>query len=119
MAHPITYAELHSEDTAAASSFYRQLFDWKVSESATPSGPYFALDTGDGPKAGLLRAAGGPSRWVVYVRVDDVQVATARAVRLGARALVTAEEVPGAGWFSLCLDPAGATFGLWQAKSPA
>jgi predicted enzyme related to lactoylglutathione lyase len=117
MTHPIAYAELHTRGADAASAFYRQLFDWKVVETATPAGPYFEIETGDGPPAGMRPGGDGPSRWVVYVRVPDVAAATERAVALGARALVTAQEVPGAGWFSLCVDPAGATFGLWQAKA--
>ena len=117
MPHPFTYAELHTDDPPAATAFYRALFDWKVSETETPKGPYFALQPGDGITGGLLRAEGGPSRWVVYVRVADVKAATERAVGLGARALVVAQEVPSAGWFSLCLDPTGATFGLWQAMA--
>ena len=114
MSHPFTYVELHSEDTAAATAFYRQLFDWKVKETATPAGPYFELDTGEDMAGGLRPADDRPSRWVVYVRVADVRAATEKAVALGARALVTAREVPSMGWYSLCVDPTGATFGLWQ-----
>lgn len=114
MSHPFAYAELHTDDTAAAASFYRQLFDWKVKEIATPAGPYFELETGEGLAGGLHPAEQGPSRWVVYVRVADVRAATEKAVALGARALVTAREIPSMGWYSLCVDPAGATFGLWQ-----
>jgi len=117
MTHPFTYAELHSQDAAAATSFYRQLFDWKVSQSDTPAGAYFGLDTGEGMAGGLRPTDTGPSRWVIYVKVSDVKAATERAVALGARALVTAQEVPGAGLFSLCTDPCGATFGLWQSMA--
>ncbi|HYU15982.1 MAG TPA: VOC family protein [Candidatus Acidoferrum sp.] len=117
MSHPFTYVELHTDDPAAASAFYRHLFDWQVKESATPAGPYVALEPGEGMSGGLRRAASGPSRWVVYVRVADVAAATERAIALGARALVTRQEVPNLGWFSLCVDPAGATFGLWQAMA--
>ena len=63
----------------------------------------------------MLAAKGdAPSGWVVYMRVDDVEVATRRAAELGARVLATKELVPDTGWFSLCVDPTGATFGLWQ-----
>jgi uncharacterized protein len=114
MSHPFAYAELHAETPAAAVAFYRKLFDWKVNESATPTGPYFGLDTGEGMAGGLRGSTESPARWVVYVKVDDVRAATDRAVSLGARAVVVAAEVPSAGWYSLCVDPTGATFGLWQ-----
>jgi predicted enzyme related to lactoylglutathione lyase len=114
MTHPFTYVELHTEDPSAVTAFYRQLFDRKLNPIGSAAGSCFEIDAGEGMPGGLRAAAGGPPRWVVYVRVTDVKAATERAVALGARALAIAQEVPGAGWYGLCLDPAGATFGLWQ-----
>ena len=115
MANPFAYVELHTQDPEKATEFYRRLFDWKVTTSPTPGGPYTMLEPGEGFPGGLLATKGGaPSAWVVYTRVDDVEVATKRAAELGAQVLASKQLVPDAGWFSLCIDPAGATFGLWQ-----
>jgi predicted enzyme related to lactoylglutathione lyase len=121
MSNPFSYAELHTSDRARAVDFYKRLFDWKTKESETPMGPYVEIDAGEGFPGGLLAAQGSaPSRWVVYMRVDDVRAATRRAEELGAKILANAEKVPDAGTFSLCVDPTGATFGLWEplARKP-
>lgn len=57
-----------------------------------------------------------PSRWLAYVRVDDVAAATKKAKELGATVLQNRTEVPNFGWFSVISDPTGAVLGLWQAK---
>jgi hypothetical protein len=115
MSNPFAYAELHTTDRDRSIEFYRRLFDWKVKTSDSPVGPYTELEPGEGFPGGLMSAQdGGPSRWVVYMKVDDVKAATTRAAELGAKIYATAVLVPDAGWFSLCADPAGATFGLWE-----
>ena len=115
MPHPFAYVELHSQDPRKATDFYKKLFDWKTSASETPGGTYTELEPGEGISGGLLSTRGtAPSAWVVYVKVDDVEVATRRAAELGAKVLTSKQHVPDTGWFSLCTDPAGAVFGLWQ-----
>ncbi|HEY2900044.1 MAG TPA: VOC family protein [Polyangia bacterium] len=115
MSNPFSYAELHSKDADQAITFYRRLFDWKVTSLDTPKGRYTELDPAEGFPGGLLAAKpGAPSGWLLYMRVDDVEAATQKARDLGATILASKELVPDTGWFSLCVDPAGAAFGLWQ-----
>jgi hypothetical protein len=115
MSHPFSYAELHSQDPGRALEFYRRLFDWPSKTSDTPMGPYHELEPGEGFPGGIMTAApGAASCWVVYVRVPDVAAATDKAEGLGARVLARKQHVPDVGWFSLCADPTGATFGLWE-----
>jgi predicted enzyme related to lactoylglutathione lyase len=115
MSNPFAYVELHSQSPAQANDFYRHLFDWTVTTNETPGGAYTQIDPGDGLPGGLLATKGtAPSAWVVYVRVADVASATKRAAELGARVLSEKTLVPGRGHFALCIDPAGATFGLWE-----
>jgi hypothetical protein len=115
MSHPFAYVELHSTNPDIAGDFYKRLFDWRTTTSPSPVGPYTEIETGEGLPGGMLTAQGGSaSRWVVYVKVDDVEAATKKAETLGARVLAPKTLVPEAGWFTLCADPTGATFGLWQ-----
>lgn len=115
MANPFAYAELHTQDTAAAKSFYGRLFDWKMSDAPMPGGSYTEIQPGEGFPGGLLEAqeAGG-SRWLPYVKVSDCAASTEKAKALGARALKENKEVPGVGRYSVLADPTGAVFGLWQ-----
>ena len=115
MANPFSYVELHTQNPSKATDFYRRLFDWKVTTSDTPVGPYTELNPGEGFPGGLLSTKGtAPSAWVVYMKVADVDNATKRATELGAKLLVEKTLVPDTGWFTLCADPTGATFGLWE-----
>jgi predicted enzyme related to lactoylglutathione lyase len=116
MSNPFSYAELHTQDPAAAKAFYRQLFDWKLHDHENADGTYTEIDPGDGFPGGLLRAAASVtsgSAWMPYMRVDDVAAASARAKKLGARPVKEGVEIP-EGVFSMFVDPTGAPFGLFK-----
>ena len=53
-----------------------------------------------------------------YFAVDDINASAARVKDLGGTAGEPAP-VPGMGWFSVCADPEGNGFGLWQVDSSA
>jgi len=57
-----------------------------------------------------------PHRYVtVYVQVDDVAAALAKAESLGGKTQVPPVEIP-AGTFAWFADPDGNTIGLWKPK---
>ena len=116
MPNPFVYAELHTQNPDAAKTFYRQLFDWRITDSETPPGVYTEIDPGEGFPGGMKKAASAavPSHWLPYVRVGDVSAATERAKQLGAQPIRELFEIPGEGRFSILTDPTGAPFGLWQ-----
>jgi hypothetical protein len=76
------------------------------------------INVGEGTGGGLMKhpMAGAPSTWLAYVDVDDIRAATDEARALGATIAKDVTEVPGAGWFSIIVDPTGATLGLWKGK---
>jgi len=119
MSNPFTYAELHTQDPAAAKAFYGRLFDWKMEDHENPQGTYTEIAPGEGFPAGMLKAAApvaattSTSLWMPYMRVDDVLAATALAKSLGAKPVMEGVEIP-EGVFSTLLDPTGAPFGLFK-----
>ena len=117
MSNPFTYAELHTQDPAAAKLFYRQLFNWKVEDHPSAGGTYTEIDTGEGFPGGLLRAQNGnTSHWLPYIKVSDLAASTAAAKRMGARPVKEDVEVPQRGRYSVLYDPTGALFGMWQPQ---
>ena len=119
MANPFVHVELNTTNVDKAKDFYKQLFDWKLSDMEMgPSGTYTIIDVGDGTGGGLLKnpEPGMPSFWLAYVLVDDIKAATEKAKSLGAKVFKDSIEVPGMGWLSIITDPTGATLGLWQPK---
>lgn len=119
MPNPFVHVELNTTDVAKARSFYGELFDWKLEDVPMgPGGSYTMINVGEGTGGGLMKqpVPGAPSSWLAYVLVDDVRAATDRARALGATVAKDVTEVPGAGWFSVIVDPTGAALGLWKSK---
>jgi predicted enzyme related to lactoylglutathione lyase len=52
-----------------------------------------------------------PSAWLIYFAVDDVDKANQKAISLGGKQMMEAQDFPG-GRFSIVIDPQGAGFGL-------
>jgi len=107
-----------SGDPAAALSFYQAIFGWKDSpKEMGPAGTYHVLERGKRQAAGLAKQADGmPTVWLSHVLVDDLDEASQRAARLGAKTLVPVVPVPEIGRFSVIADPTGAGIALFQGS---
>jgi predicted enzyme related to lactoylglutathione lyase len=120
MANSFVHTELNTTDLNKARSFYQSLFDWTLEEMPMPGGPpYVMIEVGEGVGGGMMQhpMPGAPSVWIPYVGVSDAAASTAKARSLGANIIRDVTEVPNMGWFSIAMDPTGAVFGIWQAKS--
>ncbi|MFP5222705.1 MAG: VOC family protein [Acidobacteriota bacterium] len=115
MPNPFVHVELASNDLGESRKFYQGLFEWKFVEM--PQFNYTGIDVGEGTGGGMMQnpVSGSPSHWLAYVLVEDVRASTEKARSLGAAIVKDVTEVPGYGWFSVFVDPAGAALGLWQA----
>ncbi len=119
MANPFVHVELNTTDLDQAKAFYGKLFDWKTQDMPMPQGTYTLIDVGAGTGGGMMTQPlpGAPSAWLPYVEVDDIANATQKAKSLGATVMKDVTEVMGMGWFSIIVDPTGATLGLWKTKT--
>ncbi len=121
MGNPFVHVELNTPDPEKVKAFYSKLFDWKYEEMANPGVPddtYTLIKVGNGTGGGIMKQVpGGPSGWLAYVLVDNIQEATKKAHALGAQVMKDVTEVPEMGWFSFIRDPGGAVLGLWQTKA--
>jgi hypothetical protein len=114
MANPFVHVELMTSDVAKAKEFYTGLFEWQLEE--IPGIEYTLIKVGEGTGGGMMKTVqpDSPSYWMAYVLVDDVAVATGKALTLGATICKEVTEIPGYGWFSVITDPTGAPLALWQ-----
>ncbi len=120
MANPFVHVELNTTDPEKAKAFYGKLFTWKLDDMEMgPGTTYTMIQPGEGTGGGLMKQMipGAPSSWLAYVIVDDINAATEKAKSLGARVLKEVTEIPGMGWFSIIVDPTGATLGLWKSAT--
>lgn len=116
------WSSLITSDPTKAADFYRTLFQFNVTElPATPGATHLLLTTGNyaratvntlPPNAPHVRPA-----WLNFVRVEDVDATTAKAVSFGGRVLVQPHDDPLGGKLALIADPGGAPFGIleWPA----
>jgi predicted enzyme related to lactoylglutathione lyase len=121
MANPFVHVELNTSNPEAAKQFYSKLFQWQLEDMpnpAVPSHSYTMIKVGSGTGGGIMKQVpGGPSGWLAYVEVDDIQAATQKAQSLGGKLMKDVTEVTDMGWFSFIQDPTGAVLGLWKTKS--
>jgi predicted enzyme related to lactoylglutathione lyase len=75
-----------------------------------PSGTYQILSRGGVDRGGVSGhlQKGVPPHWLPYVAVDDVDATVARAKRHGGTILMSPEDIPDVGRFSVLQDPTGA-----------
>ncbi|WP_199099791.1 VOC family protein [Dyella sp. ASV21] len=107
--------ELHATDDQAALGFYESLFG--LSHDTMPAGEetYYVLKSGSIGRGGLIRNPGGagPSLWLPYVLVADVDAAAAKADSLGAEVATQPEDIPGIGRYAVVRDPLGALLAVF------
>jgi predicted enzyme related to lactoylglutathione lyase len=119
----ISWNELITKDTKAASNFYGKLFGWQ-STPFTPQGaqpgaqPYnlFKLDPNSMGVGGMMQVPDPkmPTQWIPYVAVDDIDASLAQATKLGAKTLVPVMSIGEVGRIAVIQDPQGATIGLHE-----
>ncbi len=112
---PLGWVELHTRDTAAAQSFYTQLFGWNA--KVDPSGHYTEFQVDGRSFAGMMaippeQQAQVPDHWLPYAMVDDCDDSLAKAEGLGAKVVVPAQDIPDVGRFAVIGDPAGARLAM-------
>ena len=115
--------ELMTSDPKRAIAFYGELFAWKAQEiDMGPAGKYTMLKAGDKDVGGMMQLdgkSGAPPHWLQYVTTVDVDDATKRAEKLGAKVLVPGTDIPNVGRFSLISDPQGAHISPFRSTTEA
>lgn len=114
------WTELGTDDLEGAKRFYTELFGWRPeTDPREEAGGYTVARIGDAPVAALspLYRESQPVAWAVSFAVPNADAA-ARAVReRGGTVVVEPMDVLDSGRFAVALDPGGAAFHLWQART--
>lgn len=116
----VSWNELYTPDLVAAKAFYAKHFDFEFNEVMPmgPMGDYCFIDNG-GKRIGAMMAK--PEQvpvgmWNFYIRVPDIDAATAKVKELGGQVFNGPMEVPGGDWIINGMDPQGAPFSLVGRK---
>lgn len=114
MEHPFVWFDLRTDDPALSRAFYEKLLGWEVSD--VPVGNAEVPMIGGGlPRASIISDDTDHRGWFPYVQVDELVVATSRALELGAITLQAPTEGP-AGTYTPIREPGGAVFALFQQR---
>jgi predicted enzyme related to lactoylglutathione lyase len=111
----VVHLELHTHDLEAASTFYRELLQWRTECINTRWGTYHALPLGDGLDGGIVTCGTRRAVWLPYVEVDRIEELTEQARTLGASVLLEPREGP-ASWRSVIWTPTGGAVAFWRQK---
>ncbi|SBT89575.1 hypothetical protein GA0115233_101068 [Streptomyces sp. DI166] len=114
------WTELGTSDLDGAQRFYHRLFGWRSeTDPRQEAGGYTVAHLGDAAVAALapLYQESQPVAWNVSFLVADADATAAQAEASGATVLVGPMDVFDVGRFVVVLDPTGAAFQLWEART--
>lgn len=113
------WADLVTDDVAAARKFYGHLFGWNFRDA----GPYVIATNDERPLCGIFqqsRPANRPEakpRWFGYLSVGSIEKAQRAVLKAGGRVLAAPREFPKRGEQAVFADAEGAVFGVMKAAS--
>jgi predicted enzyme related to lactoylglutathione lyase len=118
MGRPVVHFEIMGKDGPALQSFYSDLFDWKI-DSQNPMG-YGMVARDDNLGADGVGIGGGigqlpegyPAYATIYVGVDDVEAALAKAESMGATRVMGPEVIMDMVEVGMFADPEGNNVGV-------
>lgn len=115
-----SWTDLMTDDPDAAATFYSTLFGWVAEPVPMPDAGGYTMLTLNGRYVGALspkqQGDPGPSRWTMYVNVDDADKTAELVTAAGGTVLAPVMDVFTAGRMAVFMDPTGAAFAVWQPK---
>ena len=120
-AHNIVWFGIPADNTQRAKNFYGDLFGWKI-ERFPGTEEYRHIDTAGGedtPDGGLKKREQPQEPVVNYVSVDSVTDFSKKIEKLGGKICMPKTAVPQMGYFAVCQDTEGNSFGIWQSNANA
>jgi uncharacterized protein len=119
----VSWNELVTTDTKAATGFYGKLFGWQPTpfEGSDPGAPpytLFKLDPNSMGVGGMMQTQDPkmPAQWIPYVVVDNIDTTLATALKLGAKSCLPVTAINEIGRIAVIKDPQGATLGLHELE---
>ena len=117
MAGEMVHLEIFSDDTEKSRNFWGSLFGWQFEQFPGPN-EYHMARIDDRSGVAISKEESGKRGSRTTFDVDDIDAGVARVKELGGEAS-EGMPVPSMGWFSVCKDPEGNEFGLWQTDPSA
>ena len=121
--HPgkFVWAELFTDDPAAAAKFYTGVFGWTAATLDQHGTTYTVLSNGNHTIAGLRQRSASSTkriaRWIGYISVADLGSALSVVPKAGGEVRAPAREFPKLGTLAIITDNEGSPVGLLHSSS--
>lgn len=97
-------------------AFYAAVFGWSFADSGMADMTYHLASCDGDMVAGAMEMpadlVGIPPHWMIYLNVDDADIACDRIRSQGGTVFHEPADIPGTGRFAIAADPQGAAFGI-------
>ncbi len=113
----IIHFEIPAEDVDKLKSFYENLFGWKIVKTLGDFMEYWVIQTvptddqgmpkRPGVNGGMYKKQSESNIPVNYIRVEDIDRALIKVVKLGGKVTMDKQEVPGIRYVAQIRDPEG------------
>lgn len=119
----IVHFEVPADDMDRAKNFYESLFGWKI-QPFQEGADYWLISTSEEQAedqiGGGLMPRQNPNQTIVqYIDVASVDEYMKKVSELNGKVVVPKMPVPGMGYFAVCLDTEGNSFGIWETDPEA
>lgn len=118
----ICWAELATDDVAAAKEFYSNLFGWTMKTSDATGMQYTEFMNNGQPIGGMYQKTPEmgpmPTHWGSYVAVDNVDESAAKVKELGGEIVMGPMDIPNVGRFCILKDPTGGVISMITLGGP-
>ncbi|MGE3962004.1 MAG: VOC family protein [Dehalococcoidia bacterium] len=120
MANPIVHFEIMGteDQKERLQAFYRDTFDWVIEPVSDMNYGMVMKPEGEPGPGGAVDASPTGAGVVIYLGVDDIRAALAKAQANGAEVVVDVTTVPGMVTFAQFRDPAGNIVGIVDNTMP-
>jgi predicted enzyme related to lactoylglutathione lyase len=119
----VSWVELYTPDLVRARAFYGALLGWSFAGGDDEARHAYTMALLAGRKvagmASLSEPAPFPPAWGVLLATDDADETARKVADAGGKVLVGPTDVRDQGRMAHFADPAGARFGVWQARAHA
>ena len=117
----IVWFEIPADNPDRTKAFYSNLFGWKINPFPG-GGDYWYIETGgsdDTPDGGLKKREHPQDPITNYVSVNSVADYSKKIEKLDGKICMPKTAVPQMGYFAVCQDTEGNTFGIWESNENA
>ncbi|MBK9549333.1 MAG: VOC family protein [Gemmatimonadetes bacterium] len=118
-----SWIELATYETEKAGAFWSALFGWRIEKMSMPGMDYSVFHAGDRMVGGMMaitpEMGSFPSHWAVYMTVDDVDAAAAKATANGGSVFMPPVDIQTVGRMAGIASPQGVMFYVITYEMPA